>query len=61
MRLIFILYTILMMSCYSVISEYSESEEILDYKFYIDEGWKSFEAVNLSDTLLVDEHGDYYI
>ena len=49
------------MSCYSVISEYSESEEILDYKFYIDEGWKSFEAVNLSDTLLVDEHGDYYI
>ena len=49
-----------MTSCYSVISEYSENEEILDYAYYINQGWKTFEAVNLSDTVLVEDHIDYY-
>ena len=49
-----------MTSCYSIISEYSENEEILDYAYYINQGWKTFEAVNLSDTVLVEDHIDYY-
>ena len=49
-----------MTSCYSVISEYSENEEILDYAYYVNQGWKTFEAVNLSDTVLVEDHIDYY-
>ena len=50
----------LTMSCYSIVSEYSENEELLDYKYYINEGWETFEVVNLSDTLLIDQHADYY-
>ena len=49
-----------MNSCYSVISEYSENEEILDYTYYINEGWNFFEAINLSDTILISDYKDYY-
>jgi len=59
-RFFYLLLIMLMMSCYSVVSEFSENEEILDYKYYINEGWETFEAVNLSDTLLIDQHIDYY-
>jgi len=59
-RFFYILFTMLMMSCYSFVSEYSENEEILDYAYYINEGWNAFETVNLSDTLLIDQHADYY-
>lgn len=60
-RFFYLPFIIFMFSCYSVLSEFSENEEILDYKFYINEGWKTFEAVNLSDTLLIEQHDDYYI
>ena len=60
-RFFYLPFIIFMFSCYSVVSEFSENEEILDYKFYINEGWKTFEAVNLSDTLLIEQHDDYYI
>ncbi len=60
-RFFYLPFIIFMLSCYSVVSEFSENEEILDYKFYINEGWKTFEAVNLSDTLLIEQHDDYYI
>ena len=60
MRFFYILLSMLMMSCYSFVSEFSENEEILDYKYYINEGWKAFESVNLSDTLLMEQHADYY-
>tara|TARA_A100001011_G_C14314027_1_gene847044 strand:- start:2185 stop:2922 length:738 start_codon:yes stop_codon:yes gene_type:complete len=60
MRLFIILFFMFMTSCYSVVSEYSENEEILDYTYYINEGWNMFEAINLSDTLLIDQHSDYY-
>ena len=49
-----------MMSCNSFVSEFYENEEILDYTYYINEGWNAFEVVNLSDTILVDQHMDYY-
>ena len=49
-----------MMSCYSFISEFEENEEILNYTYYINEGWQAFESINLSDTLLIEEHPDYY-
>ena len=60
MRLFIILFFMFMTSCYSVVSEYSENEEILDYTYYINEGWNMFETINLSDTLLIDQHSDYY-
>ena len=49
-----------MMSCYSFVSEFTENEEILDYTYYIFEGWEAFEIVNLSDTILIDQHDYYY-
>ena len=49
-----------MMSCYSFISEFEENEDILNYTYYINEGWQAFESINLSDTLLIEEHADYY-
>ena len=49
-----------MSSCYSVVSEFEENEEILDYAYYIEEGWNTFEAVNLSDTIFIDQQSEYY-
>ncbi len=59
-KIFYILVFIFMNSCYSVISEYSENEEILDYTYYINEGWNFFEAINLSDTILISDYKDYY-
>ena len=30
-----------MTSCYSVVSEFEENEEILDYAYYIEAGWNT--------------------
>ena len=53
-----------MFSCYSVISEFTEHEEILDYAYYINQGWQAFEeSVNLSDlsdTLSIAQRSEYY-
>ena len=53
-----------MFSCYSVISEFTEHEEILDYAYYINQGWQGFEeSVNLSDlsdTLSIAQRSEYY-
>ena len=59
-RFFYLISIMLMMSCYSFVSEYAENEEILDYTYYVFEGWKAFEVVNLSDTILIDQHDDYY-
>ena len=49
-RFLSLIIMLLMFSCHSVISEFSENEEILDYTYYINEGWKAFESINLDDT-----------
>ena len=59
-RFLSLIMMLLMLSCYSVISEFSENEEILDYTYYLNEGWKAFESVNLYDSLSIDEHDEYY-
>ena len=53
-----ILFIIFMTSCYSVVSEYEENEEILDYAYYINSGWNTFEAVNLTDTVSFSDHDE---
>ena len=59
-RILSILSIIFMFSCYSVLSDFEEVDEILSYTYYINEGWNAFETVNLSDTLSVDQHSEYY-
>lgn len=63
-RFISLLMTFFMFSCYSVISEFTEHEEILDYAYYINQGWQAFEeSVNLSDlsdTLSIAQRSEYY-
>jgi len=55
-----ILSIIFMFSCYSVLSDFEEVDEILSYTYYINEGWTAFEIINLSDTLSVAQHSEYY-
>tara|TARA_Y100001970_G_scaffold22937_1_gene26747 strand:- start:1944 stop:2687 length:744 start_codon:yes stop_codon:yes gene_type:complete len=59
-RFLSLIIMLLMPSCHSVISEFSENEEILDYTYYINEGWKAFESINLNDTLAIEQHEEYY-
>mgnify|MGYP001164108045 FL=1 len=54
-------FIIFMTSCYSVVSEYEENEEILDYTYYINAGWNTFESVNLTDTVSISDHDEFYI
>ena len=60
MRIFFILSMIFMFSCYSLLSDFEEIDELLSYTYYINEGWDAFESVNLSDTLLASQHSEYY-
>ena len=59
-KIFIILLYMFMSSCYSVVSEFEENEEILDYAYYIEEGWNTFEAVNLSDTIFIDQQSEFY-
>ena len=59
-KLLSILSIIFMFSCYSLLSDFEEVEEILSYTYYINEGWNAFETINLSDTLSIDRHDEYY-
>ena len=59
-RILSILSIIFMFSCYSVLSDFEEVDEILSYTYYINEGWNAFETINLSDTLSVEQHPEYY-
>ena len=60
MRIFYILSMIFMFSCYSLLSDFEEIDELLSYTYYINEGWDAFESVNLSDTLLASQHSEYY-
>ena len=60
MKLLSILSIIFMFSCYSLLSDFEEIDEILSYTYYINEGWSAFETINLSDTLLFEDHLEYY-
>ena len=62
MRFAAILISFMLMSCYAIVSEFGENEEILSYTYYINEGWEAFESINLSDSLssinYIDEQYD---
>ena len=60
MRIFFILSMIFMFSCYSLLSDFEEIDELLSYTYYINEGWDAFESINLSDTLTASQHAEYY-
>ncbi len=51
---------IFMFSCYSLLSDFEEIDELLSYTYYINEGWDAFESINLSDTLTASQHAEYY-
>jgi len=51
-----------MISCYSVLSDFEEIDEILSYNYYLDQGWNAFETINLSSTDSTENinHSEYY-
>ena len=55
------IYLLLILSLLSVsceVSDFQEQDEILDFGFYLNEGWKAFETINLDSTLI--DSSDYY-
>ena len=60
MRIICILSTFFMISCYSLLSDFEENEQLLSYDYYLNHGWIAFESINLYDSIAIDAHSDYY-
>ena len=56
MRTFLIILSLLSVSC--KISDFQEQDAILDFRFYINEGWNAFETINLDSTLI--DSSDYY-
>ncbi len=59
-RFISILMMLMLMSCYSIVSEFGENEEILSYTYYMNEGWEAFESINLLDSEASVNHIEQY-